>query len=147
MSYVGMNRYIGCSIIISDKENRVLIAQRSSSKKTYPLHWEVIGGALEKGETPEACIRREVQEEINCKIYDLKLFKVYSIEENDNRHLLIVYTGEIRDVPRPNIEIEVLKWICEVDINTYNFMGNDRQKIIDYWGASQETKIEENEQL
>ncbi|MGL5379069.1 NUDIX hydrolase [Clostridium sp.] len=128
-----MHTYIGCSIIIYNKENEVLISQRSSTKKTYPLLWEVLGGAVEAGESPDECIRREIQEEISCEIQGIKLFKVYIVEEENNRHILIVYTGTIEAIPNPNKEIQLLKWIGKDEINQYAFMGNDKQKVLDFW--------------
>lgn len=127
-----MSTYIGCSIIISDNKNRVLIAQRNKSKKNFPLSWETIGGALENNETPEECIRREVQEEINCNVYDLKLFKVYIINE-ENRYVLIVYTGKINEEVRCNSELEQIRWVNREEVEKFDFYGNELEKLLDYY--------------
>jgi ADP-ribose pyrophosphatase len=127
-----MSTYIGCSIIVHDNDNKVLIAQRSKCKKSFPLLWESVGGALEGNETPEQCIRREVKEELNCNIQDLKLFKVYVINDKD-RYVLIVYTGRINDQIQPNLELEQIRWIDESEISKFNFYGNEREKLLDYY--------------
>lgn len=127
-----MSTYIGCSAIIYDECNRVLVAQRSNYKKSFPLYWETIGGALEDNETPEDCILREVQEEINCFIHDLKLFKVYVIN-NADRFVLIVYTGRVNEQIQPNREIEQIRWIDKSEIDSFDFYGNEREKLIDYY--------------
>jgi 8-oxo-dGTP diphosphatase len=127
-----MNTYIGCSIIIYDEDNNILIAQRSKYKNSFPLYWEIVGGALEDEETPEECIRREVMEEINCNINNLKLFKVYVIN-NIDRFILIVYTGKINESMQLNTEIEQVRWIGKSEIDGFNFYGNEREKLIDYY--------------
>ena len=126
-----MNTYIGCSIIIYDNDDKVLIVQRSKSKKSFPLMWETVGGALEGNETPEECIRREVKEELNCNVIDLKLFNVYIINE-DNRYVLIVYTGRINEPIQHNSEIEQIRWIDKCEIGEFNFYGNELEKLLDY---------------
>lgn len=55
-----MNTFVGCSIVIYDDNNSVLISKRSKLKKHFLLMWKVIGGALEDKETPEECIRRKI---------------------------------------------------------------------------------------
>ena len=127
-----MDTYIGCSIIINDDDNKILIAQRSKSKKKFSLLWETVGGALEDNETPEECIRREVREEINCCIQNLKLFKVYIINQ-DNRYVLIVYTGEINEQIQYNLEIEQIRWINKFEIQKFNFCCNESEKLLDYY--------------
>jgi 8-oxo-dGTP diphosphatase len=127
-----MNTYIGCSAIIYDEGNKVLIAQRSKYKKSFPLYWETVGGALEHNETPEDCIRREIQEEINCNIHDLKLFKVYVVN-NIDRFVLVVYTGRVNEPIQPNPEIEQLRWIDKSEIDKFDFYGNEREILIDYY--------------
>ena len=46
-----------------DAENRVLVAQRPAGKSLAGL-WEFPGGKLEPGETPEAALARELEEEL-----------------------------------------------------------------------------------
>lgn len=129
---LNMETCIGCSILIQNKSHHVLIARRSRLKKDYPLLWETVGGALETGETPEQCIRREVHEEINCGIQELKLFRVYIIEKTE-RYVLIVYTGKIDSEVRLNSEIEQVRWIDKSQIEDYDFYGNEKQKLSDYF--------------
>ena len=131
-----METIIGCSLIIHDENKKVLIAQRSKIKNKFPLLWETVGGTLENEETPEECIRREVKEELNCEVRDLKLFKVYVIN-SDNRYVLIVYAGKLIGEVQTNLEIEKVKWITRNDIDKYSFMGNCKEKIIDFYNDTQ----------
>lgn len=54
-----------CAIIESD--GKILIAQRSE-KMNLALKWEFPGGKIEKGETAENCIVREIKEELGIDI-------------------------------------------------------------------------------
>lgn len=56
---------VTCAIIINDK--KILVTQRSE-KMSLPLKWEFPGGKVEKNETPEKCIIREIKEELNLEI-------------------------------------------------------------------------------
>ena len=57
---------VACAIIVNDKEE-VLVTQRSASMK-LPLKWEFPGGKIEKGETAEECLIREIKEELGIEI-------------------------------------------------------------------------------
>ncbi|MCR8557902.1 (deoxy)nucleoside triphosphate pyrophosphohydrolase [Mucilaginibacter sp. BJC16-A38] len=57
---------VTCALIIDD-QNRVFAAQRSSTMG-LPLKWELPGGKIESGETAEACLVREIHEELNIEI-------------------------------------------------------------------------------
>ncbi len=51
---------------VIEKDGRVLIAQRKSGD-ALAGKWEFPGGKLEPGETPEACLRRELKEEFGVE--------------------------------------------------------------------------------
>lgn len=66
---LSMKTIVTCAII--ENNNRVLVVQRSERMK-LPLKWEFPGGKIEEFETEEACIRREIKEELNIEIELIK---------------------------------------------------------------------------
>src|ERR1700722_5566793 len=52
--------------VLIDKDNRVLLAQRPEGKKMAGL-WEFPGGKVQDGETCEAALVRELDEELGIK--------------------------------------------------------------------------------
>ncbi len=58
-----------CAIIIYN--GKILAVQRGPTM-SLPLKWEFPGGKIEKNETEEACIKREIKEELNIEILLLK---------------------------------------------------------------------------
>ena len=60
---LGMGRQgvVGCLVIGPD--DRVFAQRRSPSRKTFPGCWDLVGGHIEPGETPEQALVRELWEE------------------------------------------------------------------------------------
>lgn len=56
---------VTCAIILN--ENKILVTQRSE-KMNLSLKWEFPGGKIEKNETAENCLLREIKEELNIEI-------------------------------------------------------------------------------
>ena len=52
---------------VIEKEGRVLIARRKKGD-LFEGQWEFPGGALEPGETPEECLKREILEELEIEV-------------------------------------------------------------------------------
>jgi 8-oxo-dGTP diphosphatase len=53
--------HVACAVI---EHNGLILAAQRSETMSMPLKWELPGGKLESGETPEACLVREVREEL-----------------------------------------------------------------------------------
>jgi 8-oxo-dGTP diphosphatase len=62
-----MENIVKVTAAILEKDGKIIIAQRKSSDHLAGL-WEFPGGKIEPGETPEACLGRELKEEFNIHV-------------------------------------------------------------------------------
>jgi 8-oxo-dGTP diphosphatase len=58
---------IGVTCAIIERDGLVLAAQRGASMR-MPLKWEFPGGKIEPGEGAEACLHRELMEEMGLRV-------------------------------------------------------------------------------
>ena len=72
-------------------DNKVLLFKRSPEETTNPGKYGMLGGHIEKGESPEEALRREVKEEAGVEVGSFKKLKVYELDEVQ---LNVFYTNE-----------------------------------------------------
>ena len=75
------------SIIIDD--NKVLCLKNERNE------WDFPGGKINFNEDIEDCLKREVKEETNLDIKNLKILKPFSLKFNDVPVFIVVYSAEI----------------------------------------------------
>ena len=61
------------------KEDKVLIAKRSSRRKLYPNFWECGGGQIESGENFIEAVKRQLEQELGIIVEPIRIFKTYEI--------------------------------------------------------------------
>ena len=108
---------------LAAKEGRLLIAQRPMGRHMGGK-WEFPGGKLEKGETPEAALRRELNEElgVDADIGPIRAAIPYSYPEKDV--LLLFYSARLMGEPRP-IDEAALAWVTPDELAGYDLAPVD----------------------
>ncbi len=77
------------AVALLDADNRVLLAQRPEGKSMAGL-WEFPGGKVEPGETPEAALIRELNEELGIDTHESCLAPIgFASHGYDGFHLLM----------------------------------------------------------
>ena len=63
----------GAKIIFVSPDKILLFHRDNISTIRYPDHWQLVGGGIEDGETPEQALIREVKEEASYDLHNFKL--------------------------------------------------------------------------
>ncbi|HTM77921.1 MAG TPA: (deoxy)nucleoside triphosphate pyrophosphohydrolase [Devosia sp.] len=118
MSQPSLLLVVACALV--DADRRVLIAQRPPGKALAGL-WEFPGGKIEPGETPEAALIRELEEELGVSTKTACLAPVsFASHSYDNFHLLMPLYAcrKWQGQPQPR-EHTALKWVRPNALHDY----------------------------
>lgn len=86
---------VSIKALICDEQEKFLLVKEDSG------YWELPGGGLDFGETPQACITRELKEEMGIEVLNVVSQPSYVItsESDKGRYIMnILYKTEVRDL-------------------------------------------------
>lgn len=106
--------------IIKDGD-KILLCQRPKGKR-HELLWEFPGGKIEPNETEEDCIIREIQEELDVTLGNLK--RLTTIQADDVS--ITYFEATIISGKLKMIEHNDLKWVNKKEIINFNLCPNDK---------------------
>jgi 8-oxo-dGTP diphosphatase len=79
-----VNRIEIAHVLLFDRGGRLLIYLRDNNPAIpFPNHWDLFGGHLEAGETPEQALVREVREELGIEIKSWQRFTEFNCTTGD----------------------------------------------------------------
>ena len=109
-------------------KKEIFVTQRGYGD--YKDGWEIPGGKLEPGETPEACIVREIREELATEIKAEKILGVVDYDYPNfhltrNCILCTIVSGKLK-----LLEHEAAKWLTKETLRSVDWLPAD-QLILD----------------
>ncbi len=121
-----MKNVLVSAVALVDADGRVLIAQRPEGKSMAGM-WEFPGGKIEAGETPEAALIRELQEELGINTWSSCLAPLtFASHSYENFHLLMPLFAcrKWEGIPQGR-EGQTLKWVYAKDLRDYEMPPAD----------------------
>jgi 8-oxo-dGTP diphosphatase len=85
------------AIILENHKGEFLLYLRDNKPGIpFPDHWDLIGGHVEEGETPEEALVREVKEELDIDLKEYTFYKKYECLTGDAyENVKYIYSGKI----------------------------------------------------
>jgi 8-oxo-dGTP diphosphatase len=103
-----------------DRDGRILIAQRPEGKSMAGL-WEFPGGKVDKGETPEYALMRELSEELGIETRPCCFTPIaFASHSYETFHLLMpLFVCRVWQGTPATHEHQALKWVKPVELYDY----------------------------
>ncbi len=118
--------------VIERRDRRFLIGQRRRDD-TSPLKWEFPGGKIKEGETPEAALARELQEELGVtlrKCAEIARVSHRYAETLDEIDVQFFAAEIVEEGVAPNA-FEQVRWVLPKELAEYDFLAANGRLVAD----------------
>lgn len=107
------------------KDSEVLVCRRRADQD-HGGKWEFPGGKLEPGETPEQCLRRELDEELGIRVDGLAPLRTITHRYEGRRAVELHFfnVASIVGEPRNRVFAEI-RWVATLDLAALDFLAAD----------------------
>ncbi len=103
--------------IIRNSRGEILLCQRSFGQ--LEGLWEFPGGKIEKGETPEQCLEREVREELDIIVHAERVYRVVHASYDHGDFLLIAFLAAYREGTVRLSVHSAVRWVAPDQLLAY----------------------------
>ena len=111
--------------VIYNEEGRILVCRRGEGRANAHL-WEFPGGKIERGETPEAALERELWEELGVRTRTERIYHAVAHSYPDKDVLLLFYASRLTEGEPRAIEEAEICWIDEAELTDFDWAEADR---------------------
>jgi mutator protein MutT len=114
---------------VIERDGCILIAQRKRGGQ-HPLKWEFPGGKAEAGETPDAAVVRELEEELAIHARVDREIMSYEYQYPGRPPILLLFyrVTEFTGEPK-NLDFEQIAWVARARLGDYDFLEGDAEFI------------------
>jgi 8-oxo-dGTP diphosphatase len=126
---------IAAIILENDNGDFLLALRDNKSWIPFPNHWDLIGGHVEEGETPEEALVREYNEELGLELKDYKFYKEFLCLKGDAfENIKYIYTGKI-NIPVDEITLyegQYARYFTKEEIPATKFANIIKSIVMEY---------------
>ena len=113
---------VTCAII--EKDGKILLARRAPDQK-LPGKWEFPGGKVEDGESPEECLKRELEEEFGIRA---EVGKFITSNEHHYDHIsikLLAFNTTYISGTFTLVDHDKIEWVSPEELLDYDLAEAD----------------------
>ncbi|MBU1252095.1 MAG: NUDIX hydrolase [Nanoarchaeota archaeon] len=110
---------VGIPAIIKNSRGEILLGKREKNAVYYPSTWGLPGGLMDRGESIDKAIRRELKEELGVSSNVIKHGKIFNslpTKECQIHSINIPVYCEIKGAPKSEDETSEVKWFKPEEI-------------------------------
>ena len=104
--------------------NGCVLAARRTSPAAAAGRWELPGGKVEPGETPEVALVREVTEELRCRVEVVGWLAGRATI--DATHVLAIAVARLLDGEPDPVEHDRVRWLTADELGEVDWLESDR---------------------
>lgn len=110
--------------VVLVKNGKVLIVQKDAQHKLAGL-WEFPGGKIEAGESEEACVKREMIEELGVTVRVVEKWLHYTYPLPHYHLSICVFIAELISGEIQLLEHVNMAWVTPSELHQYVFVPSD----------------------
>lgn len=99
------------------RKQHILLGKRVKNRKDYPECWSFFGGHCLPDETYEACLRREIQEELGVQVTDYTFLKYYDYAPRMQFQVFAIHQWQGEPENTAPEEHDVIQWFSLDDVD------------------------------
>ena len=116
--------YVVVAAAIIQREGKILLTRRRLDVHQGGL-WEFPGGKQEAGETLEECLQRELKEEIDIEVRELRQFYTLRHRYPEKDVELHFFTCSVFEGSPKALDCIEMAWVHPRDLSSYEFPAAD----------------------
>lgn len=121
-------RIQGVTAAVIEEGGRVLVARRKRGDR-YEGRWEFPGGKVERGETPEESLKRELREEMGIEVAVGDRLCACPFRAGEAPMELLVYRTRILSGKIVCHDHDEVRWVAAGDLGGYDLTDPDRRVV------------------